>query len=965
MEVAKFLNEVYKGCTEGYITLMTIPERDTYWFKATETDQAAKKAVELGKTTNTFFGVGLRKQVLSFNLRGNEDDILSVPALYADIDIKGEAHAEHDLPENRDVAMQFMKSLPIPASIIVWSGNGLHAYWLLDQPFIISSQESKKKIQGIMEGWGRHVNERAKMLGWRLDSVYDLPRVLRVPETVNHKTKDQGKCLVMESSLKRYELSVFERYQTLKKPIEERIEYKNAQAGSAERILEKCSFMQHCKTDAMRLPEPHWHAMISNLSLAKDGPEVVHALSSAYPKYDKAETAVKIKRAIKENKPHTCSYIQDRLGFTCGFDCKVKAPVVHGVASKEDLVREYVAKEVVSADLVFTEENIKLMAYAKIHLPAEYAKYKMKLKNKVSIRDFEAIVKHQLQEKHNAIAPEKDIPLYLDGLQLQGAVLPHGWEVTMEHGVRRYTASSEGTIVTTVCPSAIVITKRLENLDDESEKVELTFFRNKRWKRILSIPSQVFNKASIMKFADAGLPVSSDSSGELVKFLWDYELKNKKEIPMVKSISRVGWFGKQFFPYVAKDEIIFDAEHKEGIEIIKSMKKKGDYDLWKMNTIKARENAIARFLIAASFASPLLEPLQHRVFFVHIWNDSKSGKTAALKLGLSVWGNPCSLMGSFNATTVGLERMASTLNHLPFAIDELQVLNEKRLSAENIIYGLSMGFGRLRGTKEGGVQEKTQWRNIVITSGEQPLSKENSNDGALTRVFELYGRPVQDEKFAHDLHLLSETNYGHAGADYIKFLTAEISKGDAMREAYNKLLAEIGKTYSRTMKDTPSSHLDNVAMVCLGDYYASISVFGKTKESAWKEAVELGTVILANNKQLEREDTVKRAWDFVTGWIIGNLTRFTNEATPCYGMVENGKFYIIPAYLREALENNGFDFSKVTRGFKERGHIERTQDAHGHYKIHIQKRINGVSCKVIVAQLDSGVHEAIPLAGKR
>jgi len=132
-------------------------------------------------------------------------------------------------------------------------------------------------------------------------------------------------------------------------------------------------------------------------------------------------------------------------------------------------------------------------------------------------------------------------------------------------------------------------------------------------------------------------------------------------------------------------------------------------------------------------------------------------------MAISVWGNPTKLMGSFNATSVGLERMAGILNHLPFAIDELQVLNNKRLSVENIIYSLGNGFGRFRGAEEGSVQETASWRNNILTSGEQPMTKESSNDGVLTRALELYGKPVDDTDIAHRLRDVSENNYGFAG----------------------------------------------------------------------------------------------------------------------------------------------------------------------------------------------------------
>ena len=50
--------------------------------------------------------------------------------------------------------------------------------------------------------------------------------------------------------------------------------------------------------------------MITNLAPTKDGVKAIHELSKPYPKYDKSETDRKIKHAVKENKPHTCKYIQ-------------------------------------------------------------------------------------------------------------------------------------------------------------------------------------------------------------------------------------------------------------------------------------------------------------------------------------------------------------------------------------------------------------------------------------------------------------------------------------------------------------------------------------------------------------------------------------------------------------------------------------------------------------------------------
>ena len=47
------------------------------------------------------------------------------------------------------------------------------------------------------------------------------------------------------------------------------------------------------------------------------------------------------------------------------------------------------------------------------------------------------------------------------------------------------------------------------------------------------------------------------------------------------------------------------------------------------------------------------------------------------------------------------------------------------------------------------------------------------------------------------------------------------------------------------------------------------------------------------------------------GWIASNKNRFSPDSTPCYGKFEKGRVYIIPNVLRQALKENGFDYSKV------------------------------------------------------
>ena len=80
--------------------------------------------------------------------------------------------------------------------------------------------------------------------------------------------------------------------------------------------------------------------------------------------------------------------------------------------------------------------------------------------------------------------------------------------------------------------------------------------------------------------------------------------------------------------------------------------------------------------------------------------------------------------------------------------------------------------------------------------------------------------------------------------------------------------------YQKNRSDEPGVHFDNIAVLCLGDYLSSVSVFALSEEEAWAQAVSLGTELLENNAQLQPEDSIQRAWDFTVDWIGSNREHF-------------------------------------------------------------------------------------------
>ena len=294
-------------------------------------------------------------------------------------------------------------------------------------------------------------------------------------------------------------------------------------------------------------------------------------------------------------------------------------------------------------------------------------------------------------------------------------------------------------------------------------------------------------------------------------------------------------------------------ENNEGTELVDSLNESGSFEVWMQMALKLREETFARAILAASL-------------YLHYWNCYRCELSFFTCGILQKWkdrnpkirsfnmGDPLKLMGNFNSTAVGLERRAGTLKHLPLGLDELQVLNEKRLSPSLIAYSLGNGYGKTRGAKNGGLQDVPTWRNSIISTGEQPLASENSMDGVNSRVLELYGQPVSNPEYGREVHRISESNYGFAGRMFIQYLIDEvIMNKKKMHEDFETMRDTLVQKFSNLNKGDIGVHLDTIAVLSLADWYSSVSVFNADKDIAWKEAVELGIALLSNAKSRRRK----------------------------------------------------------------------------------------------------------------
>ena len=169
----------------SYLMTFTNGYGVTYAFAVTDQNQReamARKAVELSELGNDVWHTVNPVDVFpTGGKRGDETAVSYQTAVVVDIDICSDAHKSDNLAADFEEAKSF---LPFTPSLLVYSGYGLHAYYIWTEPLAVTDanrEEIKRRNNRLLDV----VRQRAN--GKKIDGVGDLPRILRTPGTFNYK----------------------------------------------------------------------------------------------------------------------------------------------------------------------------------------------------------------------------------------------------------------------------------------------------------------------------------------------------------------------------------------------------------------------------------------------------------------------------------------------------------------------------------------------------------------------------------------------------------------------------------------------------------------------------------------------------------------------------------------------------------------------------------------------------------
>jgi hypothetical protein len=493
---------------------------------------------------------------------------------------------------------------------------------------------------------------------------------------------------------------------------------------------------------------------------------------------------------------------------------------------------------------IFTEQALGALAMMSI---ADLARVKTEIKGKVPLRDFDKAVKETKRElkKHLRIAKQGEEPERpslcdaIEGCPLDIPV-PDGWQVN-ESGVyelvTRHGDFGTTTSIEKCFPVPVVLSSVLQPLDttEESVSYELAWL-NGSWHHNAFPANVLFDRARLTSAAGVGIPVDSENSKGLLR--WMAALRDTREIPSKKIVTRCGWHGKRDKLFVLGRDIVArntgeeDAEvgavedgasgdtgtntvdwtpavRSNERELVGALHTKGDKEAQlEIVTDIITRYPLAGFLIGTSAAAPLLRllyangRLEIHGFIVEVASDQAGiGKSTGNELAASIWGNPGGLAKTFDRTSVAWEVLLHTLCDCPVFLEETQMATKENM-ATKLVYALALGMGRERGNRSGGMRKTRQFWNTVLLASERSLKTFAAREGIEARVISLppvFGRRTPERgKELRELRTQYFSHYGHMGQLYVRFLLEEVQQygciyGNAILEVYDTMVAYLEK----------------------------------------------------------------------------------------------------------------------------------------------------------------------------
>ena len=659
------------------------------------------------------------------------------------------------------VALQgFCKTLSLPKPKLVNSGRGVHAYWFLSESI-------------GLDDW-LPVAERLKKLcaehGLLADPAVtaDAARVLRVPTTHNYKTDPPSPVEFFGDD--HPDDVDFDKFSTLLGggliPVPKKMIPSGSNAvmdalmGNKQNkfkdIIAKtmngtgCDQIKTIWKDQENCSEPMWRAGLSIAKFCVDSESAAHNISKKHEGYTPEDTRDKME-LIKG--PYKCTSFDEFNPDVCQ-NCpnwgKIKSPIVLGSSVVEATEADNIV-EVPALDLPF------------------------------------------------APATTYVIPAY-----------PRPFFRGTNGGVYIRTTNAEGDPdEKVVYHNDLYVVKRIQDVE-MGEAVVVRLHLPKDGVREFTIPlTSVTSKEELRKqMSMNGVAVSRMDDLMTYMTTWVNELQATSVADEARR--QFGWTDDSYTSFVVGNQEIFEDSIKANppstptVGLFHAFEPKGTLQEWiDMANFYDRDGfELHQYIVASAFGSPLMafSPVACSGFHVHS-KESGLGKTTAMFVGASVWGNPEELVLDKNDTQNSRMLRGEVYHNLPLYIDEMT--NAKGDDLSDMVYQLTGGKQRNRMTGGGANTERARgkpWSLQAVTTGNTSIIEKismykNGPKAEAQRMLETKAVKLFKEagtKSITDAHARNAVSiYGHAGTVYIQYVMKNLEEVKKLRDSVQAKIDEV------------------------------------------------------------------------------------------------------------------------------------------------------------------------------
>ena len=702
------------------------------------------------------------------------ENVAFVRALWLDIDCgptkgvpnsKGKIEGYLDQQTGLAELQKFCKAIGLPKPILVNSGNGVHAYWLLEDTLTRKEWEPlAKRLKQLCKEQGLIVD----------DKVFEASRVLRVPESMNVKKGLEPKPVnVWNEVSPRIPTDKLRELLGAPEPkeVEEAPDFvPSAMSPMMEALLGNkvkkfknimlkaengCAQLNYVFQNQGEIDEPLWVSALSITAFCVDGDRAAHKMSDQHPEYDPSLVDNKLRNARKRGGPHHCTTFEERNPGGCD-GCphkgKITSPIVLGIEIEE-------ATEADNEVVVETEKGEEV----KHQIPEYPFPFFRGKRGGIYVRPPEDTEEEpKMVYEHDLYVIKRMRDKELGEMALFKLHLPH--DGVKEFAITTASISSKDELRKQLAQQGVMAHhKQYENL--------MTYV-------ITSVKNLQYTKKA-----------------ETMRTQFGWVEGDSKFIMGSKEITKDGTF---YSPPSSTTEFFADKIHEKGtLEAWKEV-----FNLYAMKGMEPHA-----FGALTAFGAPLMKftGLKGAIINV-IYEHAGSGKSTVLRMCNSVYGMPYELMSIEKDTLNAKMQQLGVMNNIPNTIDE--ITNMKPQDFSDLAYGISHGRGknRVKGSENALRINNTSWQNMTLCSAnasfyEKLSGLKNTPDGESVRLLEykiepndLIGVAKGKEMFDHQLN----DNYGHAGEIYIAWVLGNL---EYTKDLLKKVQARLDKEVQFTARE--------------------------------------------------------------------------------------------------------------------------------------------------------------------